>query len=149
LSKTVKVLLILAAGFVVFLVVAVGAGAMWWKANKVRLMEGGSKAMAEGKAFGTSRQDASCVDEAFRRLDSGSGFTDEIHNRLFLSACLKEAQPTPGFCEGVPAMGEIMSSVKWSLTTCTRRGKANDQPCSRLVQEIQKHCHAEATSSRR
>jgi hypothetical protein len=141
-SKAVKVLLILAAGFGVFIVLAVGAGAMWWKANKTHLMEGGSKAMAEGRAFGTSRADVACVDEAFRRLEIGSGFTGEVTNKLFLSSCLKAAGPTPGFCDNVPEMSEIMSSVKWSLTTCTARHRANNQPCSRLVQEIQKHCHS-------
>jgi hypothetical protein len=141
-SKAVKVLLILAAGFVVFILVAFGAGAMWWKANKTRLMEGTSKAMAEGKAFGASRADTACVEEAFRRLDASSGFADEVSNRLFLSACLKAANGTPGFCEKVPAMSEIMSSVKWSLTTCTARARSDNQPCTRLVQEIQKHCHS-------
>jgi hypothetical protein len=141
-SKAVKILLILGAGFVVFISVAFGAGALWWKANKVRLMEGPSKALAEGKAFGASRADTACVEEAFRRLDVSSGFTDEVTHKLFLSACLKAANATPGFCENVPAMSEIMSTVKWTLTTCTGRGRADTQPCSRLLQEIQKHCHS-------
>jgi hypothetical protein len=138
--KVVKVLLLLAAGGLVFLGALGIGGALWWKNNKARLMEGSAKAMEEGEAFGATHSDAECLDEAFRRLPDVDGLTGEVKNNLFFDACLKKGRETPGFCQDVPKPGDILGSVKWQLATCARRHHINDQRCSRALNPVQKHC---------
>jgi hypothetical protein len=138
--KVVKVLLLLALGGVLFLCAVGGAGALWWKRNKAQLIEASTRSMEKGEKFGAAHSDAECVDEALQRLAKIEGLTGEVPNKLFLSSCLKMSRDTPGFCQGVPKTGEILSSVKWQLATCAKKGHLNDQRCSRLLDAIQAHC---------
>lgn len=139
-SKGLKVALILLAGSFL-LCVAIGGGVAWWfNANKDSLKAGGDKAKAEGEAFGRANDADACVTEGLRRLDTERGIVAQALNNIFLQHCLEVAARPVGFCDGVPARGEVLDSATWAVAECEKRGHENDQECGRMMQVLQKVC---------
>jgi len=125
----------------VLLLIAVGAGVYFFvNRHKDEWLAEGRKAREEARTFAAGRTGADCVEESIRRLRECSGLMCEVRARVFLDGCLDAAADSPRLCEGVPPRSEIMKTVRWSLDECSRRGMPGSQPCSRLVQEIQKYC---------
>jgi len=134
--------LLIAFGVMALLGVAVLGGIVWWFAsNKDRLLLEGKEAMAEGQAFAASHDQSACVDEALRKGAACSGIMCEVEAKFFTTACIQRAQPTPGFCDGVPPKNEIMKTASWCAHECERRGKRGNERCGRIVQAVPEACH--------
>lgn len=138
--KWLKVVLGILAVLVLTCGLFVAGGMYWFNSNKDKLKDLGDRAMNEGKAFGRTSDADGCVEEALKRLDAKSGLMDQVEHKVFLKACLGEAPPSAGLCDGVPRKGEIMKSATWALDECTRRKHAGNQDCGRVLQELQDAC---------
>jgi hypothetical protein len=136
-----KVLIAIGVAGMVVVVALIVAAVLWFRSNADELQARGEVARAEGRQFGSGSTAAGCVDEAFVRLDASRGLIEESMTRVFLSSCLEAAPPDSALCRGVPPQSDIAASVGWALSTCAGLGRANNQPCTRLVSELQDYCH--------
>jgi hypothetical protein len=135
-----KVLLSIGCG-VVLLTIAIGAGVYFYvNGHKDQWLAEGKKIQDEAQTFAAGKTTSDCVDESLRRLRDCSGIACEVRARVFLVGCLSAAGESPQLCDAVPPRSEIIRSVRWSLDECRRRGMPNSQPCSRLMQELQRDC---------
>jgi hypothetical protein len=142
-NRIVVVIIVAVLGGLALLAAVVVAGvAFWWKGNKARILDEGKQAIAEGERFATGRAQADCVDAGLRRgMACGAVALDcEVKSRLFTTSCLEHADPTPGFCDGVPPREEILATSTWIIGECQRRGNGS-QRCTRLLQAIPEACH--------
>ena len=127
----------------VFILIVVGFGVVGFvyvNKHKEEWMKAGNAAKQEGETFAAGKDASLCVDEALRRLGSCQGLQCEVTNRIFLEHCMKKAAPSPQLCTNVPRRSAILASARWALEECGRRGMPNNQPCGRLLQEVQRYC---------
>src|SRR5258706_13129218 len=114
----IRVLLIMAGVVFIFCLIAAGLGWYWWSHHGKEFLETGKSSIEAGQKAGANADQQGCLDGALAKLSENAGFTQQLGNNLFLSGCLPAAQPTAGFCDGVPADGEIMKSVTWRMEKC-------------------------------
>lgn len=138
-----KVVIGVIAGGLLLGVATCGGFAWWIDANKGDLAAMGEEQRAAGEAFGVTTEQLGCIDEALGRQDDCGGFDPmcEAQNGMWLKACLDVATESPGLCEDVPPRTEIIESATWAVGTCANLGRPQDQPCGRLLQQVQEHCH--------
>jgi hypothetical protein len=117
----------------------------WVRANKGKLMAAGKEMQAEGSTFGQGKDGAQCVDEALRRLHADPGLTGQIKVRIFTQGCLSTASPSAELCAGAPRPSEIIASANWAVQQCKKRNVQEDQACSSIMQEVQRHCERMAS----
>jgi hypothetical protein len=128
-------------GFFILILIGFGVtGYIYFNQHKDEWMKAANVAKQEGEAFGAGKEASQCVDEAITRVGKCQGLPCEVGNRLFLNSCLSKASPSPQLCSSVPRRSEILRSAKWALDECGRRGLPNNQPCGRLLQEVQIYC---------
>ncbi len=138
-------ILLIIFGVLAFLGLLAIGGIYWWvTANKDRLLAVGEEGAREGETFASDREQSECVDEGIRKLSSCNGLMCEAQVKIFTETCIREAEPTPGFCDGVPPKSEIVKASMWAINECSRRGKPNNQRCTRLVQAVLEACHQPA-----
>jgi hypothetical protein len=130
-------------GVLLFLgAIFVGAIVWWVSANKDRLLAEGKQTMAEAEAYAADHDQRACVDEGLRRLDVCDGLVCESKAKVFVSTCIKKAQATAGFCEGVPAKSQIIDTSLWVIDECVRQGRqSDDSSCHRFMQALPEACH--------
>jgi hypothetical protein len=138
--KALKVILIIGVCIAVLGAAGIGAGMYWWSQHKDELMQGGKRALDEGRAFGAQTNNEGCVTEAVARTKRESGFGAAISHNLFLRECLEASKPSPGFCEAVPGRTEFMKSVQWQQQQCKAAGLAADTYCIQLFTQVQQFC---------
>jgi hypothetical protein len=93
----------------------------------------------EGEELGATTDQQGCLDEALGRTD-GKGSVTAIAAGVFMRGCFDSAQPTEGFCDGVPAESEILATVTWSQQRCAGLGRVNDQGCVSVMRIMQTYC---------
>lgn len=120
----------------------------WFHAHRAEIVESGTAVRREAVAFGRGRDSRQCVDESVRRLNASRGFTGEVKTRLFLGGCLSVAAEPPGFCESVPRQSEIVASAEWTINECRNLDAADISRCSRLMQEVLRHCDPDQAGGR-
>ena len=136
-------ILLIVFGVLSLIGVAVIGGIVWWiSANKDRIVAEGREAMNEADAFAQTHDQNGCVDEGLRKAAMCGGLMCETNARVFASRCIREAESTPGFCDGVPEPTAVMQMSRWATAECKRRGKSGNQKCARLVQAVPDGCHA-------
>src|SRR4051794_8592083 len=138
-SKFVKILIGLALGFILLVLCAVGVGVYWWSTRGREYIESAKQSVKEGIQFGANTNAPGCVREALSRHKRNSGFTAVIENRLFLTGCLKAAEPVEGFCDAVPRQTEFVKSSEWQVAQCRGNG-ISDSLCPQMFTEVQKYC---------
>jgi hypothetical protein len=127
----------------VFVLLMIGFGVtmfLYFNQHKEEWMKASSAAKQEGQAYGEGKDANQCVDESVRRLGTCAGLQCEVVTRIFMQNCFTKAAPSPQLCTGIPKRSEILRSAKWSLEECGRRGLSGNQPCGRLMQEVQRYC---------
>ena len=136
----VKVVLIIV--LVGFAIVAIGVvfAARWVRQRGESLKEEGKVLIAEARAFGTGKDADACIAESMTRLQAAQGFIGEAKVNVFLQHCLETATVRPETCADVPPPGEILNTARWSLDECARRGRPNDQRCTRVIGALQMRC---------
>lgn len=136
----VKVVLILLLVLILGVATCTFVGYRWIKSHSGELLADAKKTKAEATEFGRGRDANACVDETFARLKQCGGIVCEVKGRVFLQDCLAVAERPADFCAAVPKRGEIMATAQWTLAECARRGRANDQQCTRVIIGIQDVC---------
>jgi len=126
--------LLVLAGIVVFVAVR------FVQANKGKLQAQAAQVRAQGQEFGRSATESACVAETMSTYRNDSSILGEARARIWLSACLETSRRGSTFCAGVPSNDEIMRTVTWRLTECSRIGLDGDKGCTRILAEVQKHC---------
>jgi len=140
-SKTWGIVLSIIGGFILLAIIAVGGIAYWIYQNKDRWIQAAENIGKEAKEFGAKTNNEGCLNEALSRHKRDKSITGQISTGVFLGVCLQESAPSPGFCDGVPARGEIMKSASWSLKKCADAGLQNDQGCQQIFKAVQQYCH--------
>lgn len=139
-SKTWIVVLSIIGGLFLLVIIA-GAGVIYWVSqNKDKWIQAAEGVQTEAKRFGAKTDNAGCLKEALERHNRDKSFTRRISNQIFLSVCLQESEPTPGFCDDAPQKGEIMKSANWALKKCSETGLQNDQGCQQIFGAVQAYC---------
>jgi hypothetical protein len=136
-------LLLLVLGFV-----AVFVAVRWFQSNKDDLQAKAAAVRAEGQAFGRSATASACVAKAIENYRGDASLWREVRARVWLPGCLETATPESELCAGVPPRSEIMRTVTWRMTECSRRGLDGDRGCTRILDELQKHCEKRASRAR-
>jgi len=142
-----KILLIIAIAVVLLIGAAVGTGVIWWMKNKDALMARAKEVVAEGKEFGSNKDNQACVDEAIARYKREPGFGSTLSNSIFMRSCLDASRPTPGFCDSVPQRGEFMKTAEWQLEQCRKADLSRDSYCRQLFQPVQQFCETNRNKS--
>ena len=127
-----KGLLIVVVVIGLLVVGAIGAGYLWWVRNKDTIRARARETTAQGREFGNSADNQTCVDETFARYKKEPGFFNAAYYGQFLNACLKASRPTPGFCDEVPA-GKMDKLMTWRAAQCAHYDIPNDQKCQQLL----------------
>jgi hypothetical protein len=137
----------LLAGCVVLLVIA-GIAAIvvvrWIRANKDRLRAQAAEVQAEGQAYGKSVSAPDCLAKAMERYRAETVLVGEVRVRIWLKGCLENSAPDAAFCDPVPPDSEILRTVTWRLSECSRLGLDGDKGCTRILQEVQRYCETRA-----
>ncbi|MEJ2347564.1 MAG: hypothetical protein P8090_19695 [Gammaproteobacteria bacterium] len=87
-------------------------------------------------SHGTATQ---CVDAAVERTKGCNGIMCAVRAKSFIRGCMRATKVDAAFCRRVPRESEIMSSVKWTMDTCSRRG-ADNEICPKVVRDVLKYC---------
>jgi hypothetical protein len=133
------VLIVVVAGFIL-LAAGIFVAARWVKSQGAALQRQGKAVIAEARAFGQGKDAEACLAESFARLDRASGFIGEAKVKIFLQHCLQTATVSDQTCEGVPRPTDLLDTAQWTLAECAKRGRTNDQRCTRLIGALQVHC---------
>ena len=129
---------------VVLVLGVIGVGVYWWSRNKDELFARGKANMEEGREVGRATDNQGCVDRSVERYKPDPGFSGAIASSVFMHACLDASSPTPGFCDEVPEVSEIMKSAQWRLTQCQRVDLTSDRYCQQLFAPVQSFCERSA-----
>jgi len=134
---------LLAVGFV-GAAALVGGIYYWVSKNKDTLIAETREAVEAGKTYGASHKKDECIEYSLTKLGDCGGFNliCETKNKMFLQTCLGSSAPQANFCDGIPKMSEIIATAQWTVQQCAKRGRINDQPCTRLMQAVTAHCRA-------
>ncbi|HEY8073746.1 MAG TPA: hypothetical protein VIF62_06550 [Labilithrix sp.] len=118
-------------------------GIVWWfSANKDKFVAMAKQAEQESTEFAGSHEQSACIDEGLRRSDACDGIMCQAEAKVFTQRCILKATPTAGFCDGAPAPGEIMATVRYTQAQCEKHGRrADDQKCTQLMQAIGAACN--------
>ena len=84
---------------------------------------------AQGSAFGAHHVDRACLDAA---ILGGHGIPQDASDdlrRVFLNACLRKAQRSASFCEGVPAFTAFTKHRAWTREACKLRPAGSRRTC--------------------
>ena len=95
---------------------------------------------AQGSAFGAQHVDRACLDAA---ILGGHGIprdaSDDLR-RVFLNACLRKAQRTASFCEGVPAFTAFTKHRAWTREACKLRPAGSRRTCVAVSAALLGYC---------
>ncbi len=146
-SRTLKILLIVAASGLLLLAVTVWAFFRYVGSHKDEWLTKGRDTMQEAREAGRTLRDAECLDKAVAmHLEGDSGFAG-LGARLWLNGCLQTATPTAEFCRDVPAADDIAGSIGWQMTECGKHGLTSNSTCGGTMSEVQKHCQARRSAN--
>jgi hypothetical protein len=136
-----RIFAIVVGVFLLFGMLAIGAGYAWWQTQGPELLAEGQAETAAGTEFGDSTDDQGCLAEVLERFDRcGGGFSCNIRTNLFFGACLEASSRSDGFCDGVPSKDSFMESVGWGTALCEQYGRSGSY-CGSFFQRFQEHCH--------
>lgn len=128
---------------VLTIVVSAGVGCRRVSSSGARVVEQQSEARREGTAYGRGRDSQTCVGESLRRLQSSRAFANETAARLFLDGCLSAASVPASFCESLRRLNEP-AAAEWAINECRNRDAEEISRCSRVLQEVLRHCDQKA-----
>ncbi|MEM6731972.1 MAG: hypothetical protein AAF658_10475 [Myxococcota bacterium] len=138
-----KVLLVLAAVFVLGVGSCIGVGYYWFSSNAEELAKMGEEAQAQGEAFGRGKTADDCLNRTFDevQLCDEWDLLCEVKETLTFRACLDYAAVPDDYCEGVPPESSIMDSVTYRTEQCSDGPLEDVNRCGRVYAVIQQYCH--------
>jgi hypothetical protein len=147
-SNAIKIVLAIVAVGILAVAAIVGGGVYWWSRHGQEYISSVRESVKEGMQAGQTLDSDQCVADAVKRHRQDPGFGTAVKTRLFLTGCLKTAEPVDGFCDEVPRTTEFRESIRWQLAQCQAYG-LSDSYCGQLFSEVQKYCDANQLGSRR
>lgn len=139
-SKIWIVVLSIIGGLFLLAIIA-GAGLIYWVSqNKDKWIQAAEDVQKEAKDFGAKTDNAGCLKEALARHKKDDSLTGQIAANMFLTVCLRQSEPSPGFCDGVPPKDEFIKSANWIMKKCADAELQSDQGCSNLFKVVQGYC---------
>ena len=135
-----KVILIIVAMIAALLCDAGYLGYRWLQSHKVELETQAAHVRADATAFAQGKDVDDCVAETLERVDRCDGIICEAKTKLFLTICLEKTNVPRDTCATLPKRTEFMASATWALAECARRGRPNDQRCTRMITALQERC---------
>jgi hypothetical protein len=121
-------------------------GVFYWIKNNgkqliVEQMQKAKKDVNAGQQFGVKTDQNGCLKQALTQMDKSTStdFGEQMKNRFFLRGCLESSTPSLGFCNGVPAVNEIMASARWRIQKCQQL-EPKHQQCANVIAGIQDFC---------
>jgi hypothetical protein len=145
-SKTVIIVLSIVGGLILVGALIVGGFSYWVYKNKDKFVQSVEQPMKDGKEFGAKTNSEGCLNEALSRHKRDNSIMGRISTTTFLTVCLEASSPSSGFCDSIPARGEIMKSGSWAIKKCGEVGLQNDQGCQQLFGAVQAYCQKKAHS---
>lgn len=144
-SKGVKIALAIVTVCVLFVGGLIVAAGYWFEQNKEQLRAQGVAMEQEAQAFGEGHDNQACHDESLARLGACAEgeLTDIVCKamaKMFLQKCLPVSQPTPGFCDDVPAGDGLMDGALWAVAACESQPEGQRQACARHMQVMRDYC---------
>jgi hypothetical protein len=136
-----KVILIIVAIFIALLVGAGFIGYQWIESHKGEIEASAKAVRADATQFSQGKDAEACIAEALNRVDRCDGIMCEVKTKLFLDICTEKTGVPAQVCATIPKRTDFIDSAKWALAECARRGRANDQRCTRLVPVLQERCY--------
>jgi hypothetical protein len=114
---------------------------LWLEQFNERQSEVRTKFQAEGRLFGQHNDQQTCLDQTLAAFNGCSGFECTLQHDYFLKACLAEAAPSPGFCDGVPAyrLQPTEDDKSWAKYACWD-GNIRGEGCRMLLRQQQYEC---------
>jgi hypothetical protein len=122
-------------GLLLLVLIAALVAGLWWRQNSGPIRAGMEAATDSGRAYAANVDQAACVAEGRQRAEENGGIRQAVVNRLFVSACLEEAAPSPGLCDAVPSSSGIVESTRWQRREC-----GDNQGCIVALQALQEFC---------
>jgi uncharacterized membrane protein YhaH (DUF805 family) len=131
--KTVRVLVFLA------LVAVVVACTGWYWSQTHREMA--TQARQHGAHSGRQLDERGCLETSMSRIRATrrNEFDTSIVEGAWLGSCLQASRVVPSFCDGVPTSSEVLPTVAWITSECTRLGLVG-QACSGLLGQVVSYC---------
>jgi hypothetical protein len=147
-STAIKIVLAIVSAGILAVATIVGIGVYWWSRHGQDYISSVQESANDGMQAGRTMDSQQCVAEAVKRHRRDPGFGSAVKTRLFLTGCLKTAEPVDGFCDEVPRTTEFRESIGWQLAQCHGH-ELNDTYCGQLFSEVQKYCDANQLGLRR
>lgn len=115
-------------------------GFRWVQSHKGELQQQAAQVKKEATDFAEGKDWEQCITESLARIDRCDGLVCEVRTKVFLSFCLEKTGVPAEVCAATPKRTDFFESAKWAMRECARRGHANDQRCSRMLQTVQERC---------
>jgi len=119
-----------------------GVGVVWYmfqRGDKALLREH-VNAREEGTRLGKSAEDRECIKPALVHLRKENQLFAGADAMAFLEQCLKHAEKTDVFCDGVPAVYEFIDAAAWQRKQCEDTGYADAVMCDAVFGEVTNEC---------
>jgi len=121
-TRTAKILLGGCGGLLIVGIVLIVAFVIALNYFEARMAESTKGIETEGVEFGKTRDQQACIVEGLRRSRTTkiTDFGESVDIMTFVDSCLKNARPTPSFCDGVPPILQVEDSNEWKADQCRR-----------------------------
>jgi hypothetical protein len=138
-SLAAKVIVTMVGCLVLFVVGAIGIGAVLWSRHGHDLLEAGGRQYEQGLAFGRQSDEAACLDAALTRYKGNRGMTGSLAAGVFVGACWQRSRPTPGFCDGVPKPLDLLRAARWQTEQAKKAG-IDEHFGGQIFAHLRNHC---------
>ena len=90
----------------------------------------------QGSAFAKQANQQQCLEQSFKQLGKCFQFDCTLDQGVFLKSCLTQAQPSSGFCDGVPEYREKVTEddKQWLKDGCWDKN-LNGEGCRFLYKQ--------------
>ncbi len=94
-----------------------------------------------GVTFGQAADQQACLAKSLAEFDGCLGYSCTVNQAIFLKACLSQARPSEGFCEGVPEYRDkpTEDDKSWAKYYCWDHN-IRGEGCRLLMKQQQYFC---------
>jgi hypothetical protein len=116
-------------------------GPLWLEQFNERQSDARLTFQTEGRLFGQQHDQQACLARTLENFNGCTGFDCTLQHDYYLKACLAEAAPTAGFCDGVPAyrLKPTEDDKSWAKYACWD-GNIRGDGCRLLMRQQQYEC---------
>ncbi len=116
-------------------------GPLWLEQFNDRQSDARETFQTQGRLFGQSHDQQACLTRTLNDFNGCIGFECTLQHDYFLKACLAEAAPSAGFCDGVPEYRLKLTEAdkSWAKYACWE-GDIRGEGCRLLLRQQQYEC---------